>query len=172
MDCGEFAGHRKDRAFACCVGELWGCRAEEGDERGGVDYGTATGTAQGWNAIFAAQEDAFDIDGEGEVPDFFGGCDRVIVIGMRDASVVEHDIQLAVSILGCLDHGGAIGGFRDVGFDRDGAAARGVDERDDFFVGADVIVDGDDACALGGEQERGFSADAATGTSDEGYFVF
>ena len=53
----------------------------------------------------------------------FRCVDRVIVVGVADAGVVEEDVQLAVGRFGRGDHPLAVGRQRDIGLNVSGGAA-------------------------------------------------
>lgn len=45
------------------------------------------------NGGTAAKENALDVDGLSQIPNFFFGIQNTIVFGMHDASIIEHDID-------------------------------------------------------------------------------
>lgn len=94
---GELTGKSEDGALGGSVGELRGGGAHEGDKGGRVDDG-ALGlvvAAEGEDGVLAAEPDTLDVDGLGQVPDLLGGVDGVVVAGVHDACVVEHDVHAA-----------------------------------------------------------------------------
>lgn len=106
VDHGKLASKGEDGTLGGCVGELGSSSAHEGDKGRRVDDG-ALGlvvAAEGEHGVLAAEPDALDVDGLGQVPDLLGGVDGVVVLGVHDAGVVEHDVHAAPGIER-LDHG-------------------------------------------------------------------
>src|ERR1700733_12756244 len=67
--------------------------------------------------MLAAVPDALDVDVVSQIPDFVGCVDRVSIICMHYAGVVEHDIDSTKLVLR-LDHSLDVGFFANVAFDR------------------------------------------------------
>ena len=84
---------------------------------------------------------------------------------MHDAGIVEDDVQPPELLFGSGDHGVTVARLRDVGRDRDAAAA--LECRDGIARRGDLDVDRHDAGAVPREKERGLTADAAAGARDQ-----
>lgn len=97
MHNGQLPRESQHGSLARRVGQLRGGGADEGDDGGGVDDGTLglLVLAQGEDGVLAAEPDALDVDGLGQVPDLLGRVDGVGVVGVHDARVVEHDVDAA-----------------------------------------------------------------------------
>jgi len=119
--------------------------------RTSVDDGAAAVAQQRRHGVLAAQEHALDVDLHCQVPHVLGSLDGIVVVGVRDASVVEHDLEVAqlrepqrrarsayaqasscdrgaAYLLALFDHSLAVGGLGDVGHQSTGDAAVGADE--------------------------------------------
>ena len=116
VDHGELAGQRKDSALAGSVGELRGSRADEGDDRGGVDDTALVLAvlAEAEDGKLAAEPHALDVDGLRQVPDLLGCVDCVIVVCVHDTGVVEQDVDAAPAV-DVLDHGPYVGLLGNIG---------------------------------------------------------
>src|SRR4051794_4947710 len=87
---------------------------------------------------------------------------------MKDAGVVEDDVEFAERILGKLHHRFAIGCFRDVCSKRAGVVADLIRSRFGRFF---FQIDDDDLRAFLCEKETRCFADSGAAAGDEGYFV-
>lgn len=67
--------------------------------------------------MLAAEPDSFDIDGLRKIPDLLGGVDGIGVVGMHDPGVIEDDVNAAPRVE-LVDHGGHIGFFGHISFER------------------------------------------------------
>ena len=96
----ELATHREHRALRRCVPDLRRRGAHQRHERRDVDHRAATTLEQMGDAVLAAEEHAFGVDGLDAVLRVgLGGEDRVVV-GRHDARVVVEDVDAAVGLDG------------------------------------------------------------------------
>lgn len=79
MDDGQLAGHGENCTFGSSVCELWGCRADQGDNRCRIDDASVglLVLAEREDGMLAAIPDTFDVDVVRQVPDFLRGVDGV-----------------------------------------------------------------------------------------------
>src|SRR6185312_11356011 len=120
--------------------------------------------------VLHTEPDAFEIDGEGLVPVFFG------VVGGKehlsgDAGIVEGAVEAAPFRNGRGDERFAIGSGRDIGFAKFGFAAGPADHRDSLFAASGRDIGNEDFGSFSSEDEGGGAADAAAGAGHESYFV-
>ena len=113
--------------------------------------------------LLAAQVHAGEVDLLDATPGIDAGLQDRIVIGRRDAGVVECDIDTAVGVLGHLEHRGDVVGTGDVGAN-EGATDFGRCS----CTGCRLHVSDDDLGTLVGEASRGGQADATAATGDDG----
>lgn len=111
-----------------------------------------------------------DVDVLRQVPDLVGGVDRVVVLGVHDAGVVEDDVNTAPFIGG--GDGGGYGCFvGDVAFDGLDFAGVGGNDGGEFGEGGVQCLAGDvgedDGGAFTEEEDCGFQADTAGGAGDD-----
>lgn len=100
VDHGELAGQGKDGTLGGGVGKLGSSSADEGDNGGGVDDGALllAGAAKSKNGVLATEPNTLDVDVLGQVPDLLGSVDGIVVAGVHDAGVVEHDVHAAPGV--------------------------------------------------------------------------
>lgn len=91
--------------------------------------------------------------------------------GPFEAGVGEDDVEAAEGLDGVSDHGLDLGLVGDVGLNEGGAAAGLLNQCDGLFAFLLAATGDDDACALLGEGDGGFAADAAGAAGDENDLV-
>lgn len=117
--------------------------------------------------MLAPPPHALDVDAHGQIPDPLLGVHRIVVVGVHDARVVEHDVHAAPGVQ--VGDGGRDFGFaRDVagkGFDALCGRVEGGEDGVDFGEGGGKGGGGDvghqDRRTLAEEEDGGFEADAA-----------
>src|SRR5690606_10576449 len=136
------------RAVGVCVG-----RAAQGRDRGGVDNHATAPLDQHWDAVFADEEDAGQVDGDDPVPVLFGCVDHVVhgdahALRSRvaDARVVVEEVDPAEGAPGRVQHGLHVLRAGDVGDGADGTAAGLGDGLDGRVNGALVEIVDNDLC--------------------------
>lgn len=175
MDDGQFAGHGQDGALGGGICELRGGGTHQGDEAGHVDDAAAllVVAAHAQHGVLAAVPDALDVDGLRQIPDLVRRVDRVVVLGVHDARVVEDDVDAAVLVLG-FNRRRHVGFLGHVALDRGDPAA----VRHQFF---DLLerfgqrrlgnVGHQYSGPLAGEEDGGFQANAAGAAGDDCVFA-
>lgn len=156
--------HGQHSTLASGVSQLRCSRPDKRNNRRSVDdrpLGLVV-SPQRKDGVLATKPDALDVDVLRQIPDVLGGVDRVVVAGVHDASIVEHDVDAAPGVEGLdggLD-GRLLGDVADGGFD----LAGGGDELFDFCLGAGEdffgYVGHEDVGAFAGEEDGCFEADA------------
>ena len=159
----QFAGHGEDAALGRGVRDLRGRRAHPGHEGRGVDDRAPALAPHVGDGGLAAQVDGGEVDLLDALPGLQAGVQDRVVVGRRDARVVEGDVDGAVGVVRGLEERLDLLGVGDVDLDEDaadllgGGLARGL-----------VDVAADDVRALGGEPAGGGEADAAARAGDDG----
>src|SRR6185503_6682262 len=100
------------------------------------------------------------------------GGNRVVVLRVHDAGVVEQYVQPAELSLGGGHHLLAVAGFRYIRPEVGSSAALLLDELHSFLGCLVVDIDGKHRRAFAREEQRGLAPDAAAGAGDQRNFVF
>lgn len=163
----QLTGHGQHGTLARRVRQLGRRAADERHHAGGVDD-AALGllvAAQAEHGVLAPVPHALDVDVVRQVPDLLGRVERVRVVRVHDARVVEDDVRAAPAVLG-LDHGLDVGLFGDVAFDGLDAASVGgllLHLGEGPLEGGLGDVSHQDVGALAGEEDAGLETDSSGG---------
>ena len=115
--------------------------------------------------VLAAEENALQIDVDRAIPFLFG--EQMRAPGEADAGVVVQDVEGAKTACRLGHHPFGVGGFRDIGHDRDRLATALGDfggNRARFVLRA---IDDRELRALRGEQQRGGASDSRSAARDQ-----
>src|ERR1044071_5004100 len=100
------------------------------------------------------------------------GGDRVVVLRVHDAGVVEEDVQPAELALGRDHHPLAVLRLGYVSLEMKSSAALLLHELNRLLRGLLVDIDGEDIRAFAREEQRRLASDAAACAGDQRHFVF
>src|SRR6185312_9396476 len=167
---GQRLAGRDDRSLGAVVPGQARARAHTGG-RGDVDEAATLVGAKHRHGVYGGEIDALDVDGVALVELVLADLQRRAV-AVRPARVVDHHVEPAVALHGCIDERLYVGGLRDVGGEERGSAAGLHDLVDDLFTRRRVDVIDDDLGPLGRQPLCKALANAAAGAGDDDGFVF
>ena len=107
----------------------WGGWREEGEEeeRKGERERNELTPLESRDGVLATQKDTLNVDVHGQVPDILGGVDGIVIVGVRDTSVVEDNVDLSELVLGLLEDGLHVLVLGDISLNGDGFTSSSVD---------------------------------------------
>lgn len=113
---GQLSGQCHDGTLASCVGKLGGCASDKCYDTRSVDYtgGLLFVLSETYYRVLAAEPYTLHVDSLGKIPDLLRRINRISIVGVHYAGVVEEDVKTTPGV-DMLNHGFYVGFLGDIG---------------------------------------------------------